>query len=202
MQAALIEFQLESSTQNQRGFYAGYASTWRYFTRESVCAALSYEDSLWRDKTESYQPLSFSFDSTPAEPIHVETDEVLYKAGDLGDQGLLRFGRQELILPGSTFRCVVWGELPDLQLGQLFLIGKKRAPARIQYLLIEDVEVDYTSEGQLMPIQLPPNHVMSYGAFAPLVGTQRYFILKIPLHRNVPRFLIGGYAVPVVEGNV
>ena len=65
MQAALIEFELESSTQNQRGFYAGYATTWRYFTREAVCSALSYQDSFWRDKTDSYQPLSFPFFSHP-----------------------------------------------------------------------------------------------------------------------------------------
>ena len=117
----------------------------------------------------------------------------------LGDQGLLRFGKQELILPGSTFRCVVWGDLPGLELGQVFLIGKKRAPARICQLKIAEVTVDHDSTGRLMPIQLPPAHVMSYGAFAPLVGTQRYFILKIPLRDNVARFVIDGYAIPIVN---
>jgi hypothetical protein len=199
MEAALIEFELESATQNKRGFYASYASTWHYFTREAVCSALSYADSIWQDRKQDYLPLTFPFNSTPAEPVRVETAEVIYKAGDEGDHGLLRFGKQQLLLPGSRFRCAVWGDLPQLAEGQIFLIGKKRAPARIMQLVHENVEPNYSSEGITLPVQLPPHHVMSYGAFAPLAGTYRYFILKIPLHTNVKRFSIGGFVVPLTE---
>lgn len=199
MQAALIEFELESATQNMSGFYAGYASTWHYFTREAVCSALSYADSLWREKDQEYQSLSFPFESTPAEPIAVETFDVIYKAGDQGNQGLLRFGKQELLLPGSRFRCVIWGELPSLEPEQIFLIGKKRAPARITNLVIQEVELDYTSDGILLPIQVSPTSVGMYSAFTPLVGTHRYFILRIPLHSTIRRFSIGECVVPLPE---
>jgi hypothetical protein len=199
MEAALIEFELESATQNMRGFYASYASTWQYFTREAVCSALTYTDSIWQDRQQEYQPLSFTFDSTPAEPVAVETIDAIYKAGDEADQGLLRFGKQQLLLPGSRFRCAAWGSLPRLTEGQIFLIGKKRAPARIMRLVLEEVEVNYSSEGITLPVQLPPSHVMSFGAFAPLVGTHRYFILKIPLHAGLKRFSVGGFVVPITE---
>jgi len=154
---------------------------------------------LWQDKTADYQPLTFPFESTPAEPVEAWTAEVIYRAGDIQDQGLLRFGRQELLLPGSRFRCALWGELPSLVEGQVFLIGKKRAPARIVRLIVEDVQPDYIVEGQTLPVQLSPTDVMRFPAFAPLVGTYRYFILKLPLTPELRRFAIGGYVVPWPE---
>lgn len=199
VKAALIEFQIESATQNMRGYYAGYATTIHYFSREAVCSALSYEDSIWRDRKQQYEPLTFPFDSIPASPVSVKTADVIYKAGDQVNEGLLRFGRQEMLLPGSTFRTVLWGELPPLENGQVFLIGKKRAPAQIISLLIEEVIVDYESDGIMLPIQLPPQSVMLFGAFAPLVATQRLFILKIPLRPQIARFTIGDYVVPLVQ---
>lgn len=202
VRAALIEFELESTTQNVRSFYAGYASTSHYFTREAVCSALSYTETLWHNRRDEYQPLSFPFDSTPAEPIRIHTADVLYRSGDNANEGLLRFGKQEVILPGSQFRCSVWGDLPALEIGQVFLIGKKRAPARIVSLIQQSVTPDHLSEGILLPVQLPPRRVMSFGAFIPLVGAQRYFILKIPLQANIKRFSIAGYAVPLVQGEM
>lgn len=199
MKAALLEFELESSTQNVGPFYAGYEGTLRYLTREAVCSALTYTDRIWQDKTEAYQSLAFPFESTPAEPVDVHTAEVVYNAGDIPDQGLLRFGKQELLMPGSRFRCVVWGDLPSLAEGQVFLIGKKRAPARIAHLTIEDVQPNYADEGPTLPVQMPPDAVTRYRAFAPLVGTQRYFILKLPLTPDLRRFAVSGYVVPYPE---
>jgi hypothetical protein len=199
VKAALLEFELDSSTQNVGPFYAGYEGTFQYLTREAVCSALLYTDSLWQDKNAAYQPLAFPFDSTPAEPVHVDIAEVIYKAGDVPDEGLLRFGRQVLLLPGSRFRCALWGDLPSLVEGQVFLIGKKRAPAFIANLLLENVEPNYTVEGPTLPVQLPPAAVVQFRAFAPLVGTARYFILKLPLTPTLRRFAIGGYVVPWPE---
>lgn len=199
MKAALLEFELDSSTQNVGPFYAGYEGTLRYLTREAVCSALVYADSLWQDKSAAYRPLAFPFESTPAEPVDVSTAEVVYKAGDEPDQGLLRFGRQVLLLPGSRFRCALWGDLPALMEGQVFLIGKKRAPAFIASLVIEEVQPNYTAEGPTLPVQLPPDGLVRFRAFAPLVGTRRYFILKLPLLPNLRRFAIGGYVVPWPE---
>lgn len=199
MKAALLEFELDSSTQHVGPFYAGREGTLRYLTREAVCSALLYVDSLWQDKTDPYRALTFPFDSTPAEPVDVRTAEVIYRAGDKPDQGLLRFGRQDLLLPGSRFRCAVWGDLPPLAVGQVFLVGKKRAPARITRLTIEDVEPGFTAEGPTLPVQLPPSVVMRYRSFAPLVGTNRYFIVKLPLTPDVRRFAVGGHVVPWPE---
>lgn len=198
VKAALIEFELDSSTQNVGSFYAGYERTLHYLTREAVCSALTYADRIWQDKTETYQPLDFPFESTPAEPVDVQTTEVVYNAGDISDQGLLRFGRQELLSPGSRFRCALWGDLPAFKLGQVFLIGKKRAPARITQLVTEEVEPDYEVEGPVLPVQLAPDRVTRLRAFAPLVGTQRYFILKLPLASDLRRFTVGGYVVPLL----
>lgn len=199
MKAALLEFELDSSTQNVGPFYAGHEDTLRYLTREAVCSALLYADSIWQDKNTVYQPLTFPFESTPAEPVDVRTVEVIYNAGDEPDQGLLRFGKQVLLLPGSRFRCALWGDLPLLVEGQVFLIGKKRAPARIVRLVVENVCPNYTAEGSTLPVQLAPDAVIHLRAFAPLVATQRYFILRLPLTPNLRRFLIGGYVVPWPE---
>lgn len=200
MKAALLEFELESSTQNVGPFYAGYEGTLHYLTREAVCSALTYTDHIWQDKAEAYQPLAFPFESTPAEPVDVCVAEAIYNAGDRRPhQGLLRFGKQELLLPGSRFRCALWGDLPPLAEGQVFLIGKKRAPARIVRLTIEDVQPNYVAEGPTLPVQLPPHAVTRYRAFAPLVGTQRYLILKLPLTPDLRRFAVGGYVVPWPE---
>lgn len=199
MKAALLEFELDSSTQNVGPFYAGYEGTLRYFTREAVCSALVYADCIWQDRTAVYQPLTFPFESTPAEPVDVHTIEVIYNAGDKRDQGLLRFGKQELFLPGSRFRCVLWGDFPPLAAGQVFLIGKKRAPARIVRLVVEDIEPGYTADGPTLPVQMSPDSVMGQSVFAPLVATQRYFILKLPLRSDLRRFSVGGYVVPCPE---
>ena len=83
--------------------------------------------------------------------------------------------------------------------GQIFLIGKKRAPARIVRLIVEDAQPNYTVDGPTLPVQLAPDAVTHHRAFAPLVGTQRYFILKLPLVRDLRRFSIGGYVVPWPE---
>lgn len=202
VKAALLEFELESATQNVGPFYAGHEATLRYLTREAVCSALTYTDSIWHAKTQAYQPLIFSFQSTPAEPASpnaVRTAEVVYKAGDEPDVGLLRYGKQTMLMPGSRFRCALWGNLPSLFEGQIFLIGKKRAPARIMLLTLADVEPDTTSEGPTLPVQLASDAVMRQPAFAPLVGTQRYLIVKLPLYPALRRFVVGGYVVPLPE---
>jgi hypothetical protein len=202
VKAALLEFQLDSATQNTGPFYAGHEVTLRYLTREAVCSALTYTDSIWHAKAQTYQLLAFSFQSTPAEPTNpgdVRTAEVIYKAGDEAGAGLLRFGKQTVLLPGSRFRCAVWGDLPPLTEGQVFLIGKKRAPARIMRLVLADVEPDTTSEGPTLPVQLSSAAVMRQPAFAPLVGTQRYLIVRLPLMPGLRRFAVGGYVVPLPE---
>ena len=202
MKAALLEFELESATQNVGPFYAGHESTLRYLTREAVCSALTYTDRIWQDRAEAYQPLTFPFESTPAEPTEpeaVRTAEVVYKAGDDPNAGLLRFGKQTVLLPGSRFRCAVWGDLPLLAEGQIFLIGKKRAPARIIQLSLAEVEPDTTSKGPTLPVQLSASAVMRQPAFAPLVGTQRYLIVRLPLTPALRRFEVGGYIVPLPE---
>lgn len=202
MRAALVEFELESATQNVGPFYAGHEMTLRFLSREAVCSAFTYSDRIWQERDEQYRPLVFPFDSTPAEPTNPETmrtAEVTYKAGDDPKIGLLRFGKQTVLMPGSRFRCAMWGELPELVQGQVILIGKKRAPARVTHVVLAEVEPDTTSDGPTLPLQLSAGTVMRQPAFAPLAGTQRYLIVKLPLTPTLRRFQVGGYVVPLPE---
>lgn len=197
MQVAYVEFRLESATQNVREFYASRVGTHKFFTKEAVACAITYSEVLQRDKNEEYQPLDFSFNNTPAEPIDVKTAEVVYKAGDNPNMGLLRYGRQELILPGSTFRFVVWGIFPPLIEGQTFLIGKKRAAATIIKIVSDDVKFDTTGQGKVMPIQVSP--LSRLPAYIPLVLTNRYYIIRVQLSEEIKRLKVGEYVVPILD---
>jgi hypothetical protein len=200
MQAAYVEFQLDSSTMNTREFYASRQGTHRYLTKEAVACAITYTEVLLRNKSDLWAPLDFAFDCTPAAPITVRTANTIYKAGDQSNIGLLRFGRQELIMPGSTFRFVAWGNLPPLWSGQVFLIGKKRAAARVTALFTAESEPDTKSEalGGVMPIQLPSFELGKVRAYRPIALTARYAIVQVPLGPDVSRVVVNGWAVPMI----
>jgi len=203
MHAAYVEFRLESSTMNTREFYASRQGTHKYLTKEAVACAITYSEILQRNKKEEWLPLTLDpdFNCTPAMPIDVRTSETVYKAGDDPNAGLLRYGRQELLLPGSVFRFAAWGDLPPLWEGQVFLIGKKRAAAQVTRCVLKDVEPDTTTLAeQVMPIQVPPLTLMQYGAFIPFVLTARYAIVQVPLRSGRRRLVINGWAVPL-EGS-
>ena len=198
MRAAYVEFQLESSTMNTREFYASRQGTHKYLTKEAVASAITYSEALQRNKRDEWKPLTFPFNCTPAMPVNVQTVETVYKAGDEPDVGLLRYGRQELLMPGSIFRFIVWGEIPALWKGQVFLIGKKRATALVTICVLAEVEPDTTVQAdRVMPIQVPPLELARFDAFAPLVLTARYAIVQVPLRAGQPRFVVGGWAVPL-----
>lgn len=199
MRAAYVEFQLESSTMNTREFYASRQGTHKYLTKEAVASAITYSETLQRSKTDEWKPLNFPFDCTPAMPVNVQTVETVYKAGDEPDVGLLRYGRQELLTPGSIFRFVVWGEMPDLWKGQIFLIGKKRASAVITTVVLEEIEPGTTAQSdRVIPIQVPPLDLARFSSYAPLVLTTRYAIVQVPLRAARRRFVVGGWAVPLM----
>jgi hypothetical protein len=197
MKAALIEFRLESATQNVREFYAGRMGTHTFFTKEAVCSALLYEEYLFRERRADFTPLTFPFHATPAMGIEVRLQEVVYKAGDQQDVGLLRYGKQHLLMPGSTFRCMVWGDIPALQSGQIILIGKKRAAAEITTCVIADVTPDRAIGGTVLPVQVLPNRLPE--VYSLLAITARYAIIRVPLSADVRRFAVHGYAVPLLE---
>ncbi|MBO8127655.1 MAG: hypothetical protein H0Z39_00430 [Peptococcaceae bacterium] len=144
--------------------------------------------------------MTFPFDCTPAEAIEVRTTEVIYKAGDDPKAGLLRFGRQELLLPGSRFRFVAWGEVPSLQVGQVFLIGKKRAAAVITACHIEDdVEPDtINSAPVVLPVQVTVSDLVKLPAYRPIAATGRYLIVAVPILPRMRRLKVGDYVVPLV----
>jgi hypothetical protein len=200
MLATYAEFRLESSTMNTREFYASRQGTQRYLTREAVACAISYSEILTRDKTVEWASLNFDFDCTPAVPVRLQSLEVVYKAGDDPNAGLLRYGRQDMLMPGSVFRFVAWGNVPALREGQIILIGKKRAAARMTVCRSAEVEPD-TSAGanRVMPIQVPPLELRRLEAFSPLVLTARYAIIQIPLRQNLRRIVVEGWAVPIVS---
>lgn len=185
---------------NTREFYASRQGTHKYLTKEAVACAITYSEVLRRSKKDEWAPLvsEFDFDCTPAMPVDVHTLETVYKAGDDPNAGLLRYGRQELLLPGSVFRFAAWGSLPPLWDGQMFLIGKKRAAARVTRCVLSEVEPNTTMRAeQVMPIQVPPLTVTQYGAFIPLVLTARYAIVQVPLQPGRPRLVVNGWAVPL-----
>ena len=197
MKAALIEFRLESATQNVREFYAGRMGTQTFFTKEAVCSALTYEEYLVRDRKAEFAPLTFQFQATPAMGVDVRLQEVVYKAGDLPDAGLLRYGKQTLLMPGSIFRCMVWGDIPALRVGQVILIGKKRAAAEITTCVVADVSPDGVTGGTVLPVQVPPLRLPQ--VYSPLAITNRYAIIRVPLSVGIRRFAVHGYAVPLLE---
>lgn len=198
MNAVYVEFELESATMNTREFYASRQGTHRFFTKEAVACSITYSEALMRSKADEWAPLSFRFSCTPAMPIRVFTLDTVYKAGDNPNVGLLRYGRQELLMPGSSFRFIAWGEVPDLKAGQIFLIGKKRAAARITTCVHEHV---HPSKGrndfQSMPIQVSPIKVMQYGAFTPIAITARYAVIKVAITDDTPCLIINDWAVPL-----
>lgn len=198
MKAVYVEFRLESATMNTREFYASKQGTHKYLTKGAVACAISYSEVLQRNKKDDWTPLTFDFDCTPAAPIDIRTLETVYKAGDKADIGLLRYGRQELIMPGSVFRFVVWGQVPPLWEGQIFLIGKKRAVARVITCVQSDVEPDTKTPAEnVMPIQVPPLSVIQFRAFVPLVLTANYAIVQVPLQVGQPRLVVNGWGVPL-----
>jgi len=202
MRAAYVEFRLESSTMNTREFYASRQGTHKYLTKEAVASAITYTEALQRSKEDEWKPLAFPFDCTPAMPVDVHTLETVYKAGDEPNVGLLRYGRQELLTPGSVFRFAAWGDVPDLWEGQVFLIGKKRAAGQITVCEPVEAERDTTTQAdRVMPIQVPPLKLARFEAFVPLILTARYAIVQVPLHPGLPRFIAGGWAVPLVEAH-
>ena len=198
MKAVYVEFRLESATMNTREFYASRQGTHQYLTKSAVACAITYSETLRRNKKDEWRQLDFDFDCTPAAPIKVQSAVTVYKAGDDQNAGLLRFGRQELLLPGSTFRFVAWGDLPPLWEGQIFLIGKKRAAARIVVCVEDGIEPDTKSlADHVMPIQIPPLMAVQYSAFIPLVLTAYYAIVEVPLQQGFPRIVVNGWGVPV-----
>ncbi len=199
MQAAYVEFQLDSSTMNLREFYASRQGTYTFLTKEAVACAVTYSEALVRNKSDLWVALDFPFDCTPAVPIKVRTSITTYKAGDHPTHGLLRFGRQELIMPGSTFRFVAWGDLPPLWSGQVFLIGKKRAAARVTALsLTPDAQPDTKSEGFVLPIQLAPSELAKLQAYRLIALTARYAVVEVPLGPGISRITVNGWAVPTI----
>jgi hypothetical protein len=198
MRAAYAEFRLESSTMNTREFYASRQGTQRYLTKEAVACGIAYSEVLQRNKRDEWAPLGFNFDCTPAMPVQLRTLEAVYKAGDSPNVGLLRYGRQDLLMPGSVYRFVAWGDVPPLWEGQIFLIGKKRAAARVTLCESVEVQPDTRAEAErVIPIQVPPLDLGQFAAFAPLVLTARYAIVQVPLGPGVRRFVVGGWAVPL-----
>lgn len=198
MKAAYIEFRLESATMNTRESYASKQGTHKYLTKGAIACAITYGEVLQRNKKDNWSALAFDFDCTPAIPINIRTMETIYKAGDKADAGLLTYGRQELIMPGSVFRFVAWGGLPPLWEGQVFLIGKKRAAARVITCIQSDVQPDTgTLVENVMPIQVPPLSLVEFSAFIPLVLTAYYAIVQVPLQPGYPRLILNGWGVPL-----
>jgi hypothetical protein len=200
MEAAYVEFRLESSTMNTREFYASRQGTHRYLTKEAVANAITYSEVLQRSKVDEWKSLAseFEFDCTPAMPVSVQTLDTIYKAGDDPNSGLLRYGRQELLLPGSIFRFAVWGTLPPLWKGQMILIGKKRAAAQITKCVRVDAKFDTINLGdRVMPIQVSPSKLKEIPAYVPLILTARYAIIQIHLQPGQSRFIVEGWAIPL-----
>ncbi len=210
MDAAVIEFMTESMTLYLREFFASHMGTLLYFSKESLANALTYSEMLVRDKDEKWKEQCFPFDCTPAIPVNgaVKVDELIYNVG-VGDRPqipvekdkrILRFGRQEVIQPGSIFRAVLWGDLPILEKGQTFLIGKKRGTAVItEVKIVRDVEATRFPSGIIMPIQILPGQISVFSSYQPLVAMNRFLIVKVPARAHDKWLNVERYSVPLVS---
>ncbi len=198
MRVALIEFRLESYSMYLREFYASRMGSLMYFSKEAVANAISYSDMFKRNRKEEWKETDFSFKNAPAIPIDVRMDEIVYKAGDNPNQGLLRYGKQEVILPGSLFKAALWGEYPRIEEGQVFFIGKKRGTAVITKLSECERELEEGYTGVVFPIQVSPKDLKRFDKYKPLIATSRFFIIQPYSGRDLRWLNIDGYSIPII----
>lgn len=207
MQAALIEFLTESMALYGREFYASRMGTIIYFSKEALANGLTYSECFLRDKRDRWEEQAFPFNCTPAVPVEgaVRVEEVIYRAGDdpgsdQKDRRLLRFGTQEVISPGSVFRAMLWGNLPELSLGQVFWIGKKRGTAVITALeLREEAEITGQPRGLILPIQIAVPQASKFPAYEPLVLMHRFLIIRLPAMATRKWLNVAGYSTPFLD---
>lgn len=209
MDAVLIEFMIESMTLYVREFFAGRMRTSVYFSKQCLGNALTYSEMFIRDKTEEWEEQRFPFDCTPAVPLSetVRIEEIIYNAG-VGDRSqiprgkdrrLLRFGRQEVIQPGSLFRAILWGTLPKLEKQQTFFIGKKRGAAVIRAAdRVRDAKITDSPSGNIMPIQIRLDQLSIVQSYQPLMVMNRFLLVRVPAGAHDKWLNVKEYSVPVI----
>jgi hypothetical protein len=200
MKAAIVDFKLESMSLYVREFYASKMGTLEYFSKEAVANAISYQDMFKRDKKQEWQEMHFPFNNTPAIPIDFAKETIVYKAGDDTKKGLLRYGKQDVLIPNSKFRFIVWGDYPMLEKGQIFFIGKKRGIAKIIDLQEFDVEPTRDAFASLhpFPIQLKPSDLKKLSRYFIHVATSRFFIVSVPPSGEFDYLVLANYVVPLI----
>ncbi|MHC1585737.1 MAG: hypothetical protein ACXQS7_05715, partial [Candidatus Syntropharchaeia archaeon] len=196
MRVALVEFRLESYSMYLREFYASRMGSLMYFSKEAVANAISYSDMFKRDRKEEWKEIEFPFKNTPAVPIDVRVDEIVYKAGDDPNRGLLRYGKQEVILPGSIFKTALWGEYPRIERGQVFFIGKKRGTAVITKLSEYERELEEKYIGKIFPIQVSPVDLNKFDKYRPLIATSRFFIIQPYSGKDLRWLNVDDHSIP------
>ncbi|HID94847.1 MAG TPA: hypothetical protein EYP53_02155 [Candidatus Latescibacteria bacterium] len=204
-----IEFMTESMTSYVREFYASRMGTILYFSKEALANGLTYSEMLLRDKRDEWEEVEFPFDCTPAIPVNgaVKIDELIYSVGDgprvSGDKDLrlLKFGRQEVIQPGSLFRAMLWGDdLPDLAVGMTFFLGKKRGSCVLTSVnKVEEADPTAIPSGIILPVQVTPSQLAQVSAYHPLVTLNRFLIVKIPSGAYDKWLNVANYSVPMLS---
>ncbi len=202
-----IEFMTESMTSYVREFYASRMGTLLYFSKEALANGLTYSEMLLRDKRDEWEEMEFPFDCTPAIPVNgaVKIDELIYNVGDGPrepggkDLRLLKFGKQEVIQPGSLFRAMLWGDdLPDLTVGMTFFLGKKRGSCVLTSVKkVEKVGPTVTPSGIILPVQVTPSQLTQVSAYHPLVTLNRFLIVEVPSGAYNRWLNVVDYSVPM-----
>ncbi len=199
MKAAVVNFRLESASMYLKEFYASKMGTLDYFSKEAIANAITYKEMFKRDKKQDWEEMQFSFDNTPAVPTNFSRETIVYKAGDDPKKGLLRYGKQEVLMPGSEFRFIVWGDFPELKLSQIFFIGKKRAPAKIVSISQEfDVKPSKEVKGNPFPIQVNLTALKRIKRYILHVATSRFFIISIP-PGEIESIAVDRFIVPLIQ---
>ena len=206
MDAIAIEFMTESMLMYVREFYASRMGTHPFLSKEAVTSGLTYSELFVREREAEWEKMVFPFDSTPAiwrdDALNIE--EIIYNAGDGPRPGekdlrLLKYGKQEVIKPGSIFRAVLWGErVPAVEKGQPFFIGKKRGSCVITFVThSENIILRNEPSGTILPIQLNLDQISRFPSYIPLATLSRFLIVKIPAGGWGRWLNVGGFSVPV-----
>ncbi len=220
MKGAVLKLRLESHTANTSSWYARTQKTHKFLSRESVIAATTNTDWIVQETETDYDPDFVygdhpKFYATPAMPEDISIRK--YEVGsrmkedvdETPQEHLLAYGHRELILPGSIFRAIVWGNYPEIAEGDICLIGKERAEAVIEEFNEHEIE-EVDKPGKVHDIEIF-NHLMrdreksEKDIFVESGGeilretahTERYSIIT----GDSEKFLkIGEWCIPAIEG--
>jgi hypothetical protein len=210
LMACSFEVRLEGFGIHTRRHYAGRLETHTFFSRAAVHAALWDLWAPWANA--EYVADSIPYGSTPLWADSPRLVEIHYASPrgwqkrHGGNSHHLSTGTMEAMAPGTRLRGVVWGrpeDLPPIEEGFGFTIGKGRAPARIVRAAIEEVTLRTASlPDTSVPVQVDREVLRGAAsrglAHRRIADARRYLVIRVARGVEVAHFRLDGLVVPVL----